>query len=566
MEDNCSAYSKQLLHDFHGAFDQRLFAQFQDDSQQLVVAVQQFHDQFLRDQKKIKLLNRRIEELEEEALKCKDVTRKLDHELKDARSQFAAQLEENRLLKLRNGKAFKAELNQSLRCTSRFAQNKANDFSQEATQTSDDCTTGSEENLLEQPRRLARLNATPKKRATKRRSRSVHIGEFANSTSAAQEITPKAVNYQISGAIRAIADRSQSIENLDSRQLACQHVSNVIDDSILQKNKPIMRVGSRRNWTYGRPIEERQHKFVKASIIKMTTCDFCYGPIYLTGRASLRCSDCQQFTHEACKAQLSIPCVPRAPKTPMKNRMDGVRIQDYCPASAPMIPYPIIHCVVALERRGALNQDGLYRVAGKKQQAIRLLQLLKTSRGVPKMDLFENDVIADCIKDFLREFRDPLIPRTSRTEFIEAATKKNHVALNKAIADLPQPHRDTLAFLCIHWQKVVARKDANKMSVENLARFVSQSVLGPDLRSTNIAATHLEARRCVTLLVTLLSKATKEWEEILNPMTSIATPSVYSKEFLHVDVSILGPITNDDPSDSPTPKRARQKKLFDDPF
>lgn len=57
-----------------------------------------------------------------------------------------------------------------------------------------------------------------------------------------------------------------------------------------------------------------------------------------------------------------------------------------------------------------------------------------------------------------QSLQDPLIPKTSRREFMLAATNDDEVErdvqLRKAIDDLPQPHRDTLAYLCVHWLKV----------------------------------------------------------------------------------------------------------------
>jgi Rac GTPase-activating protein 1 len=50
-------------------------------------------------------------------------------------------------------------------------------------------------------------------------------------------------------------------------------------------------------------------------------------------------------------------------------------------------------------------------------------------------------------------------------------------ALMQAIADLPQPNRDTLAYLVLHLKRVAECRD-NKMSISNLAKILGPTVVG----------------------------------------------------------------------------------------
>ncbi|KIH55116.1 RhoGAP domain protein [Ancylostoma duodenale] len=193
-------------------------------------------------------------------------------------------------------------------------------------------------------------------------------------------------------------------------------------------------------------------------------------------------------TASTLELRLVIPCVPRSvvfPRTPNKRGIQVYQLQEFCPSTPPMIAYPIIHCIVDLENRG-LSREGLYRVPGRKDHVQSVLNELRTSRGIPKLNIQETEVVADVVKAFLRDLRDPLIPKSSREEFIRAAQTDNHMALNNAVCDLPQPNRDTLSYLMLHLQKIEALKELNKMTFENIARCMAVAIMGQPARERDI--------------------------------------------------------------------------------
>ncbi|GMR50171.1 hypothetical protein PMAYCL1PPCAC_20366, partial [Pristionchus mayeri] len=330
------------------------------------------------------------------------------------------------------------------------------------------------------------------------------------------------------------------------------------------------------SWTRGRPIEQRGHRFEKmTSFFKMTSCDVCNKGIYFAASAAVRCIDCNQHVHEKCEQRLAVPCIPKSatPRTPANMKI-GPRLQEFCPPTAPMIPAPLIHCVVALERKG-LEYPGIYRICGNQAQVDRLLRELKTSRAVPKLELQEVEVITSCIKRFLRELRDPLIPKTSREEFVRAATTENYTALHTAIRELPQPNRDTLAYLCLHWLKVIDLSSLNKMPLSNIVRCVAPTVVGEGRKLRGEEAAFNDIKEAAIVLEALLKLDTIFWEQFLMfgsavksfgndlPTTPKAPPLLAASgktasrphylDFSPVDQSLLGPISSDPKKALPTP-------------
>ncbi len=66
-------------------------------------------------------------------------------------------------------------------------------------------------------------------------------------------------------------------------------------------------------------------------------------------------------------------------------------------------------------------------------------------------------VVCGCIKLFLRSLKEPLVTFALWNDFINAAQLEDeddaHSALYQAVSQLPQPNRDTLAFMVLHLQR-----------------------------------------------------------------------------------------------------------------
>lgn len=113
-----------------------------------------------------------------------------------------------------------------------------------------------------------------------------------------------------------------------------------------------------------------------------------------------------------------------------------------------------------VDRRG-LKELGIYRISGSDKEIKSLKERFLRGK-VPSASLTTIDihVICGCIKDFLRNLKEPLIPTdlwpnfANAVQAIDDATIKQN--LFAAVNLLPQANRDTLAFLILHLQRFVS--------------------------------------------------------------------------------------------------------------
>ncbi|XP_017874567.1 PREDICTED: GTPase-activating protein RacGAP84C isoform X1 [Drosophila arizonae] len=228
----------------------------------------------------------------------------------------------------------------------------------------------------------------------------------------------------------------------------------------------------------------RQHNFkLKAYYSNVGNCVQCNKRIRF-GVASLRCRDCPLRCHTECCSQLTVNCIPQ----PLASTKRG-HLSDYVPHVAPMVPALIVHCVTEIEARG-LELEGLYRVSSTRDKVKRLRHKLLRGKATPHLGDKDTHTLCCCVKDFLRSLERPLIPMYHRPDFVLATQLSDPLAVEEqlylAMVDLPQAHRDTLAFLMLHWQRI-AESPAVKMSINNIAVVFAPTLFDDaDLNLSNI--------------------------------------------------------------------------------
>nr|CAD7430474.1 unnamed protein product [Timema monikensis] len=155
-------------------------------------------------------------------------------------------------------------------------------------------------------------------------------------------------------------------------------------------------------------------------------------------------------------------------------------IGDYAPTMSPMIPSILVHCIQEVELRG-LKEVGIYRISTSDREVKALKEKFLRGKGVPNLSSLDIHTICGTIKDFLRFLREPLVTYLLWPDFVRASEMASQedgkAAIYQAIAELPQPNRDTLAFVILHLQRVMESPEV-KMPIDNIAKVFGPTLVG----------------------------------------------------------------------------------------
>ncbi|XP_074536787.1 rac GTPase-activating protein 1-like [Halichoeres trimaculatus] len=286
----------------------------------------------------------------------------------------------------------------------------------------------------------------------------------------------------------------------------------------------------------------KKHQFIAKTVIKSELCTPC-GRRTKFGKMVLRCQDCRVVTHPECRDRCHLPCNPTAVSTPIKNTEST--LADFAPTSSPKIPPLVIYCIKEIEHRG-LREVGLYRLSGNDRLVKELKEKLIRGKTLPALSKVEDiNVITGVLKDFLRKLPEPLLTFSLNQAFMEAAEiqdEDNSLAmLYQTISELPQPNRDTLAYLMIHLQKVSQSVDT-KMDVNNLARVFGPTLVGHGVPDPDPMTILNDTNRQPRIIQRLLSIPASYWSCFAYPDNTSMGYTHHTETPDH-KVSMLGPLT-----------------------
>lgn len=267
-------------------------------------------------------------------------------------------------------------------------------------------------------------------------------------------------------------------------------------------------------------ISGKPHQFTSKTFLKPESCGHCSKKIRF-GSVALKCSECRTCIHQDCRERFTVACLPQnttpnAVKTP---KFLGT-ISEYSPKIAPMVPALIVHCVNEIETRG-LNEAGLYRVSGSDRDVKALKEKFLKNNGIPNLQEIDVHVLCGCVKDFLRSLSEPLIPLALWTIFSNAAQTiptDDDADVNKdvyrAVEKLPQPNRDTLAFLILHFQRIAEYPEV-KMPLTNFAKIFGPTIIGYSSVNPDQHTVFAETQIQYSVMFSLLSIPTDYWSKFI---------------------------------------------------
>ncbi|XP_063825917.1 uncharacterized protein LOC135075402 [Ostrinia nubilalis] len=214
------------------------------------------------------------------------------------------------------------------------------------------------------------------------------------------------------------------------------------------------------------------------------------------------------------RALLPLPCVPPGPHARRANGHQEGSIADYAPSAPPMVPALLVHCINEVEKRG-LGERGIYRISAVDKDVKRLKERFLRGCGSPQLANEDIHVLCGCIKDFLRSLREPLVSNALWSDFMDAAKLSEPsdatAAVVQAVSQLPQPNRDTLAFLALHLQKVAESPEC-EMGVENLAKIFGPTIVGYGLM-TQPAEMYTATAQMFNVMQLLLRLPAEYWAQ-----------------------------------------------------
>lgn len=262
-------------------------------------------------------------------------------------------------------------------------------------------------------------------------------------------------------------------------------------------------------------MNQRPHAFYTKTIYKTEHCQPC-GKRIKFGKIALKCRDCRATCHPECRESVPLPCVPTA-NTPTTKGQLGT-IADYTSRVPPMVPALVVHCTNEVENRG-LSEVGIYRVPGAEKDVKELKDQFLRGKGMPNLSQLDVHVVCGALKDFMRSLKEPLVTHLLWRDFTSAAEKSESqdflAALYQAISELPQPNRDTLAWIITHLQRVAECPEC-KMPASNLAKVFGPTLVGYSVPEPDPATMLTETRQQQLVMEKLLEISTDYWNTFIN--------------------------------------------------
>lgn len=183
--------------------------------------------------------------------------------------------------------------------------------------------------------------------------------------------------------------------------------------------------------------------------------------------------------------------VPRDVYTGPVRRVFGAPLSEAVRFNSPRdvrVPLPAVvyRCIQYLDARGALVEEGIFRLSGSN---VVIKQLKERFDNEGDINLLEDEqyhdihAIASMLKAYLRELPTSILTRDLHLEFVAVTEMKSQqekiVALHDLVTRLPLANITLLKYLIAFLIKVINNADRNKMTVRNVGIVFSPTLTIP---------------------------------------------------------------------------------------
>jgi len=173
---------------------------------------------------------------------------------------------------------------------------------------------------------------------------------------------------------------------------------------------------------------------------------------------------------------VSTPAIPDASTT-----LFGSDLTERAEFERRQIPSVVTRCIEEVELRG-MDQEGIYRKTGGNSQINMIKEGFDKNENFdisdPDLDI---TAVTSVLKQYFRKLPIPLLTYDVYDRVLESTSIVDETErcahLRKALATMPEKHRDCLEFLMFHLDRVAQRQSENLMTPKNLAVVFAPTIM-----------------------------------------------------------------------------------------
>lgn len=150
------------------------------------------------------------------------------------------------------------------------------------------------------------------------------------------------------------------------------------------------------------------------------------------------------------------------------------------------LPAVIYRCIQYLDAKGAINEEGIFRLSGSNIVIKALKERFDNEGDINLVDdeqYYDIHAVASMMKAYLRELPTSILTRDLHLHFVSVTEMKTQpekiAALNDLVARLPLANLTLLRYLIAFLIKIIAHADRNKMTVRNVGIVFSPTLTIP---------------------------------------------------------------------------------------